>query len=156
MTDDRKSHRAAVEAGYASLPEYVERNTPAAHTPIPMAAGYFADWSGAIYSASGWRGHQYRKLVSNLNSHGYPSVRVMVNGSRKRFAVHRLVASAFLPPRPTPAHEIRHLDGDKLNCIAANLAWGTRADNAADREMHGRTSRGIRHSAAIKRGLEAA
>ncbi|MGA0525000.1 hypothetical protein ACO2WH_24370, partial [Escherichia coli] len=32
-----------------------------------------------------------------------------------------------------------------------NLEWGTRKENADDRERHGRTSRGEAHSAAIRR-----
>ena len=118
-----------------------------AHTP-----GYRVTEDGRVFSVGhNWRGYGEREMRQNLNAHGYPSVRLTSNGRRKRIAVHRLVAAAFLSERPSPQHEIRHLDGDKTNNHASNLAWGTRADNAADREAHGRTSRGPRHSAAIRR-----
>jgi hypothetical protein len=84
------------------------------------------------------------------NASGYPSVRLTIDGCRKRLAVHVLVARKHLPPRPSPQHEVRHLDGDKTHSAADNLAWGTQKDNADDRERHGRTSRGIKHSASIK------
>lgn len=126
------------------------------HTHIPMAPGYFADTNGIIWSASGWRGHAYRQLVTNPDDHGYPSVRVMIAGKRKHIAVHRLMASAFLPPKPSLQHEVRHIDGIKTNSSCVNLAWGTRKDNADDREKHGRTSRGITHSAAIRASGQAA
>lgn len=109
-----------------------------AATPIPMAPGYAATADGTILStASNWRGYGARALGQQPNDDGYPSVRVMIDGKRKHIAVHRLMSSAFLPPRPSPLHEIRHLDGDKNNRARDNLAWGTVAENAADRKMHG-------------------
>jgi hypothetical protein len=127
-----------------------------AHTPIPDWAGYFASPDGTIWSATDWRGSGFRKMVTEQGRYFYPCVRLTVgNGTRKRLKVHTLIAKTFLGPRPSPAHEVRHLDGDRSNAAATNLAWGTRADNAADRTAHGRTSHGPSHSAAIKRGLEA-
>ena len=119
------------------------------HTP-----GYEVTRNGQVFSvASNWRGSGRREMRQTLNASGYPSVRLVVGGKRKRFAVHWLVARDFLPPRPTPQHEVRHLDGNQMNPDAGNLAWGTQKENADDRERHGRTSRGAVHSEAIKRGL---
>lgn len=119
------------------------------HTP-----GYEVTEDGHVFSTeSNWRGYCRRELEQHPNADGYPSVRVQIGGRRKRLAVHRLVAMWFLPARPSPLHQIRHLDGDKANPAASNLAWGTEQDNADDRERHGRTSRGPRHSTAIKAGL---
>lgn len=124
------------------------------HTPIPGFPGYRVTDDGRVYSTSNWRGLGERELKHQPNDDGYPSVRLYNSrGRRKRMAVHRLVASVYLPPQPSPTHEIRHLNGDRQDPRASNLAWGTRADNAADREAHGRTSRGETHSAAIKRGI---
>lgn len=120
------------------------------HTP-----GYEVTADGRVYSVShNWRGYGRRELRQDLNDDGYPSVRLTIDGKRTRYAVHVLVARHYLPERPSPQHEIRHIDGDKMNPAAYNLAWGTRQENADDRERHGRTSRGRRHSDAIKRGLE--
>ena len=117
------------------------------HTP-----GYEISRDGKIFSvAHNWRGYGRRQLVSSLNYHGYPSVRLTVNGKRTRYAVHVLVAKEYLPIKPSEEHEIRHLDGNKLNSAAENLAWGTKKDNANDRACHGRTSCGKLHSEAIRK-----
>jgi len=113
--------------------------------------GYEVAEDGRVFSiASNWRGYGRRELSQSLNSYGYPSVRLTINGSRKRYAVHVLVAEQYLGPRPSPDHEVRHLDGGKMNSSADNLAWGTRKENSEDRERHGRTSRGLAHSESIK------
>jgi len=84
-----------------------------------------------------WRGKGEREVSPTINSNGYLSVRLSIGGKRRHIAVHRLVAAVHLPPRPTPDHEVRHLDGDRLNPNAVNLAWGTRSENAQDRARHG-------------------
>ena len=118
----------------------------AQHTP-----GYRVTRDGRVFSVEhNWRGYGERELKQTPNADGYPSVRLTVGGRRVRLSVHGLVARAFLPPRPSPRHEVRHLDGDKANPSIGNLAWGTQKDNADDRERHGRTSRGAKHSKAIK------
>ena len=121
------------------------------HTP-----GYEVTCDGRVYSIDhNWRGYGKRELIQQINSHGYPSVRLSINGKRVRKLVHTLVAACFLPGRPSLLHEIRHLNGNKTDNRAENLAWGTRKENAADREAHGRTSRGQSHSESIKASNQA-
>lgn len=109
---------------------------------------------GKVFSTnSNWRGCGTRELTQFPNSHGYMRVKMAIDGKRKTFMVHKLVAEKFLPQRPTDYHEIRHIDGDRRNNNASNLSWGTRKENAQDREKHGKTSRGDKHSAAIKASL---
>lgn len=55
------------------------------------------------------------------------------NGAYKSAFAHRLVAFAFLPPPPTPKHEVNHKDGDKENNAASNLQWMTRRENQIHR-----------------------
>lgn len=117
------------------------------HTP-----GYIVTRDGRVFSVGhNWRGYGEREMRLTPNADGYPSVRLTIGGKRTRLAVHRLVAREYLPPRPSPAHEVRHLDGDRTNNRVTNLAWGTRKENAADRERHGRTYRGERHHSTIAR-----
>ncbi|AIV65529.1 HNH endonuclease [Burkholderia pseudomallei] len=116
------------------------------HTPT-----YEVTHDGRVFSVdSNWRGYGRREMTQMLNADGYPCVRIIVNGKRKRVTVHSLVARTHLGPQPAPGHEVRHLDGNKLNSHYKNLAWGTQKENAADRDRHGRTSRGKKHSDSIK------
>jgi hypothetical protein len=51
------------------------------------------------------------------------------SGPPGQYFVHLLVLDAFGPPKPTPAHECNHIDGDKLNNHISNLEWVTRTEN---------------------------
>lgn len=76
---------------------------------------------------------------------GYLVVTVTDGRSRQQAAVHRLVALAFCGAPPHESAHVLHADGDKTNNTAANLRWGTPADNHADTERHGRRRKGERH-----------
>lgn len=60
----------------------------------------------------------------------YVFVRLCNHGTSRMFAVHRLVASAFLGPAPSVDAEVNHIDGNPQNNSALNLEWTTRAGNA--------------------------
>jgi hypothetical protein len=45
--------------------------------------------------------------------------------------------------------ECRHLNGNPLDARLENLAWGTRAENYADRRGHGTANDGERHGNAV-------
>ncbi len=79
------------------------------------------------------------------NTREYPCVMLRHSRTRRRVAVHRLVAINFIGLPPFAGAEVRHLDGNHLNPRWDNLAWGSRKDNAADRDAHGTTARGDRH-----------
>lgn len=90
-----------------------------------------------------------RILRTPVGDAGYPCCSIHVNGKQHHRRVYRLVAEAFLGPKPTPRHEVRHLDGDPLNTRADNLAWGTSSQNKADCLRHGtRRQRGEGHTRA--------
>lgn len=105
---------------------------------VPGLLGAYVSDCGKVFSRD-------RKQPVILNSRkpylgkvGYYSV--TFRDEQKRQApryVHRMVADAFLPPRALN-HEVRHLDGNRLNNAVANLAWGTRLENVADTRRHGR------------------
>ncbi|WP_168714674.1 NUMOD4 motif-containing HNH endonuclease [Streptomyces sp. A0592] len=75
-------------------------------------------------------------LKLKVNARGYWAVSLVAGGVQTTHEVHRLVALAFLGPRP-PQAQVRHLDGDRLNCSAENLAYGTHSDNLLDAVRHG-------------------
>jgi hypothetical protein len=117
-----------------------ELRTLAEKATLPDLPGYEIHRDGQIWSVShNWRGYGSRKLSAHDDGSGYLVVRLMVGGLRKKFRVHQLVARAFCGDRPSPEHQVRHLDGNSLNNAAGNLCWGTAKENAADRGLHGRT-----------------
>ena len=67
---------------------------------------------------------------------GYLRVSLWRDNRRKTLTIHCIVALAFLGPRPEGL-QVRHLDGDKKNNALKNLAYGTTADQVADRKRHG-------------------
>lgn len=81
-----------------------------------------------------------RVLRGYVDGYGYVNVRLSRGGRVHDRKVHRLVCEAYNGTSNLP--EVRHLDGNPANNQASNLAWGTQAQNAADREAHGRTRRG--------------
>lgn len=75
--------------------------------------------AGTIERRSG-----YRKVVLSCADH------------RQTRPIHVLVCEAFHGRRPKGA-DVRHLDGDSLNNLATNLAWGDRSRNNRDAVAHG-------------------
>lgn len=89
-----------------------------------------------------------RLLALGPHPGGYRVFHLYRDGVRTSTTLHVAVTLAFHGPRPSPDHEARHLDGHKPNCRADNLAWGTRAENAADMVAHGTRRRGEQMSQA--------
>jgi hypothetical protein len=63
------------------------------------------------------------------NRYGYFRFNAVIGGRHVTCVVHLLVAEVFLPPKPSPAHEINHIDGAKANNGADNLEWVTPLEN---------------------------
>ncbi len=76
---------------------------------------------------------------------GYPTLQLTQDGQRQRKFVHQLVAEAFLPPQPTPEHEVAHNDGSRDNNDFRNLRWATRQENMLDKVKHGTHQTGEAH-----------
>lgn len=77
------------------------------------------------------RGGPPPRYLAGGTSAGYRHVLLLTDGRRTTGFVHRLVALAFLGPRPD-RHETRHLNGDKLDNRLSNLAYGTHSQNGLD------------------------
>lgn len=112
--------------------------------PIESSPGYEVSDLGRVRSYRDRQGHpsaEPRIMVLQATIHGYLWIKL---GRQRQAAVHRLVADAFLGPRP-PGMECRHLDGDRSNAALGNLAYGTRSENYQDRKRHGTENDGERH-----------
>lgn len=68
------------------------------------------------------------KILKNRPSANYYTVSLSHKCNKKTYAVHRLVAEAFLV-KPEGATEVNHLDGNKLNNNVENLEWVTQKQN---------------------------
>ena len=78
---------------------------------------------GEIYS------HKTNRLLSgSIFNTGYKMVRLTINGQKKGYAVHRLVAEAFIS-NPNNLPIVNHIDGNKLNNCVENLEWVSQSQN---------------------------
>lgn len=93
---------------------------------------------GDVYS---FKGKTPLRLKPNLAGFGYPKVSLCRKGEVSVVSIHAVAALAFFGPRPK-GMVVRHLDGDPTNNRLENLAYGTFADNEADKERHGRRPKG--------------
>ncbi len=73
-------------------------------------------------------------------------MRVYLSGGGRQacWLVHRLVATVFIGPPPSPTHQAAHRDGNTYNNHFSNLYWATPSENAADKVRHGTIARGRR------------
>lgn len=62
------------------------------------------------------------------NTYGYPSVRLRRESKGHSIAVHRIVSTCFLGPRPEGL-VVNHIDGNKLNNRVENLEYVTPKEN---------------------------
>lgn len=87
---------------------------------------------------------RHKILRPHLSSHGYLRINLCMNGKGKLHYVHELVAAAFIGPRPS-GQQIRHLNSIGTDNRAKNLAYGSQADNEADKVLAGLSNAGSRH-----------
>lgn len=71
----------------------------------------------------------YRKVLKPfINNSGYQVIDLRVNGIRKKFLIHRLVAKHVIV-NPQNLKVVNHKDGNKLNNSVDNLEWCTNSEN---------------------------
>lgn len=112
---------------------------------VGAAPQYLITPLGDVYSC--YRG-QWKKRCPQVHSNGYLALYLSTDGKRHRVYIHQALADAFIGPKPTPRHEVRHLNDNRLDNRLANLAWGTRAENSADMVRNGRSRPGVRNAQA--------
>lgn len=98
---------------------------------VPWARRYAVSDAGQVRNGAG-------PLAVRLNDEGYPKVKLVCDDGRRRdFFVHVLVARLHLPPPRWDQRYVLHRHGMRTDCRAANLRWGTHAENHQDKLDHG-------------------
>lgn len=116
--------------------------------PVPGTEWYEVSNLGEVRSwCKSWRYKSRREIPLVLKQGARKDGYLAVGVPDKRL-VHHLVAAAFLGPRPEGQY-VRHLDGDKNNNSVSNLSYGTPAENAADKLLHGTHVQGVEHGASL-------
>ena len=110
---------------------------------VPGYPAYEVSVDGVVRRCQGFRCRRaHRVLVPFIRPNGYAQILLYQRGKRRRFGVHQLVALAFLGPKPSPQHEVAHLDGQRLNNHVSNLAWLLHSENERHKDLHGTRLRG--------------
>ena len=116
--------------------------------PVAGAPYYYVTPDGRLLSTHradrlGAKAGELHEVRGGVAKNGYVVVRLKwEDGKYRTRTIHSLIADAFLGPRPPWHQEIRHLDGNKRNNTASNLAWGTIADNQGDPDAVAKRRRG--------------
>lgn len=84
---------------------------------------YSIDTNGVVYSKKD------KPLKYSINHNGYCIVNFMINGKRKGFGVHTLVAKQFITNKDIMKTQVNHKDGNKTNNCVENLEWVTPKEN---------------------------
>jgi len=119
--------------------------------PIPGIPNHCIKLDGTVYTdrpTVHYNNSGMREL-SQFNRKGYLAVKVIINGKRVGYNIHKLLAITFELPKLPEHTEIRHLDGNPLNNSLDNLAWGAHEENVQDRAKHGRDRKGEQINTAV-------
>ncbi|MGE8328881.1 NUMOD4 motif-containing HNH endonuclease [Pseudomonas urmiensis] len=91
------------------------------------------------------RGHNQRfpgvMIVITGDGSGYQKFLAHKAGAKKNLLVHTCVLEAFTGPGPD-GYECCHGNGNRKDNRHSNLRWGTKAENAKDKELHGTAIKG--------------
>jgi hypothetical protein len=135
--------------------------------PVVGFEGYEVSDQGRVKSLSRWRetrpGRRFwaKETIlvpivtrTRLDGKSRTIVNLYRDGQRHWTRVPHIVLNAFIGPRPSTAHQARHLDCDPTNNCAANLLWGTAAENHADTLRCDHILRGASHPNFKKQKVE--
>ena len=98
--------------------------------PVPGYEDYYEISNlGRVRRVSPERGTWFGRIITpNPGSDGYPCIRFAVNGVKKTYSLHRIVALTWVPGYEHGL-QVNHKDCDKTNNAADNLEWVTPGEN---------------------------
>ncbi|MFD3276745.1 HNH endonuclease [Aquirufa echingensis] len=89
--------------------------------PIPTDQTYQISNFGRIRNRN-------QKILQGSSIQGYRTLNIRIGSEHVNFYIHKLVALHFVSLKSTENQFVIHKDYDKLNNIAENLQWVTRAE----------------------------
>ena len=92
--------------------------------------------NGDVWSCSSTRCF---KLKPTLDKKGY--TRVAIHG--RNIEIHLLVAERYLGPKPSPLHQVDHINRNRADNRIENLRWVTRQENCENRIFGGTLEQAI-------------
>ncbi len=86
-------------------------------------------------------------LLTPWMSNGYPSITLVIDGKKKNFLIHRLVAEQFVSDNGVipKGYVVCHIDDIKTNNVYSNLKIGTYSENGKDAVKNKRLKSGEDH-----------
>jgi hypothetical protein len=90
---------------------------------IPNYPNYSATYDGRIYNNKIGKFMALSKMPE-----GYLRLNIKNDSGQKKFLVHRLIASTFIP-NPENKPQVNHIDSNKSNNSVDNLEWITNKEN---------------------------
>lgn len=73
------------------------------------------------------RKHQGKILAPRINRWGYQQIHL--GKETTTHSIHKLVAQAFICIKPSPRHQVNHINGVKTDNRVANLEWVSCSEN---------------------------
>ena len=77
---------------------------------------------GKVFSLNYNHTGKKKEMKPQKKINGYNRIKLYIEGKKKKFMVHRLVALAFIP-NPDNLPEVNHKDENKTNNMVGNLEW---------------------------------
>lgn len=104
---------------------------------------------GRVRRVAGGPGAVVGRILKARKHNGYLRLVLCKGGSKSGYAVHRLVAIAFLGPPPSADHQVNHKNGIRDDNRPDNLEWVTPQENISHAiEVLGKTNKGEAHGQA--------
>jgi len=110
--------------------------------PVEVCEAYEVSSLGRIRRVLPGNRTKVGNIVKSEARTRYRTATLVFNGVRHYVHIHTLVCETFHGKKPTPKHQVAHLNGDSHDNRADNLCWATAVENCSHRVLHGTAVKG--------------